>query len=200
VIIGKTGLLVMDLQRDFGDDDGAFVRNGFSNHSIKKIVPRVAKVMTACRGARIPIIATRLTILTDLDGRPMGADHILKMRPFLNDGGFRAGTDGHELLRELPEPDYLVDKWGYSAMYQSILEKVLDALGVRHLVLCGISTYGVIESTARDATARNHQVTTLLDCVAGYDRALHNASLKNLASLGALISGAEFIGDIPLGS
>lgn len=189
----RTVLMVMDMQRDFCDADGAYARHGFDVSPVEPLVPRIARVMGACRARRIPILATQLTILTDLDGRAMGLGHLRELRPWMVDEGFRAGTRGHELIDGLPAPDYPVRKWGYSAMYQTELEKILSSLGVETLVFTGIATNGVVEGTARDAIMRGWHVITLSDCVASFSQKLHDASLVNLANIGTVTTSEEFL-------
>jgi ureidoacrylate peracid hydrolase len=191
-----TALMVMDMQRDFCDRDGVFARNGFSPEAIEKIIPAVARVMQVCKTSRIPIVATKLTVLEDMDGRGMGLGHLNELRPFLKTTGFREGSPGQQVIPQLPRPDYEVRKWGYSAMYLTELEKVLRSLQVKHLVFMGIATNGVVEGTARDAVAREFDITTLRDCVAGYNQELHEASLKNLANIGRVITSADFLAEI----
>lgn len=191
--MGHTVLMVMDMQRDFCSRDGVFARNGFSVEAIEAIVPRIVRVMEACHRHRVPIIASKLTVLTDLDGKAMGLGHLAQLRPFLAKEGFRVGTPGHELLPELPRPDYEFKKWGYSAMYQTECEKLLRALNAETCVFTGIATNGVVEGTARDASMREYPVVTLSDCVAGYRQDLHEASLKNLGNIGRVITSEEFV-------
>lgn len=190
----STVLMVMDMQRDFCDRDGVFARHGFDVTSIERVIPSIARVMQACKARRIPVVATKLTILTDLDGKGMGLGHLRDLRPFLVDEGFRAGTPGHEIIPQLPRPDYEVRKWGYSAMYQTELEKVVSSLGAETLVFTGIATNGVVEGTARDAVARNFHIITLADCVTGYNQKLHEASLLNLGNIGRVMPSSEFLG------
>lgn len=189
----RTVLMVMDMQRDFCDRKGVFARNGFRVDAIEAIVPRIRRVMRECRRRRIPIVASKLTVLTDLDGKAMGLGHLAHLRPFLAGEGFRGGTPGHAIIPQLPRPDYEFRKWGYSAMYQTELEKLLRALQAETVVFTGIATNGVVEGTARDASMREYEVVTLSDCVAGYNPALHEASLKNLANIGTVMTSEEFL-------
>jgi nicotinamidase-related amidase len=191
--MGRTVLMVMDMQRDFCSRDGVFARNGFPVDGIEKIVPGIVRVMQECKRRRIPIVASKLTVLQDLDGQAMGLGHLATLRPFLAQGGFRVGSPGHELIPELPKPDYEFRKWGYSAMYQTELEKLLRALGTETCVFTGIATNGVVEGTARDASMREYHVITLSDCVAGYNPALHEASLKNLGNIGKVMTSEAWL-------
>lgn len=189
-------LMVMDMQRDFCSRDGIFARNGFKVDAIEAIVPRIGVVMEECKQRRIPIIASKLTVLTDLDGNAMGLGHLAHLRPFLATEGFRDGSPGHALIPELPRPDYEFRKWGYSAMYQTELEKLLRALRADTVVFTGIATNGVVEGTARDVSMREYEVVTLSDCVAGYNQQLHDASLKNLANIGTVRTSREFLASL----
>ena len=190
-------LMVMDMQNDFCSRDGVFARNGFSVEAIEAIVPRIKPVMEACLEARIPIVATRLTILEDLDGKAMGLGHLRTLRPFLAEEGFRADSWGHDNIPDLPKPNYVVRKWGYSALYQTELAKVLTSLGGNTLVFAGIATNGVVEGTARDANMRGFEIVTLSDCVAGYNQKLHEASLLNLANIGKVVPSTELLAAMP---
>jgi nicotinamidase-related amidase len=191
-----TVLMVMDMQRDFCNRDGVFARNGFDVSPIEAIVPAIARVMQACQARRVPTVATKLTVLTDLDGQPMTLGHLNQLRPFLRTEGFREASPGQAIIPQLPRPDYEVRKWGHSAMYLTELEKVIRSLRARDLVFVGIATNGVVEATARDAVAREFHVTTLRDCVTGYSRELHEASLKNLAFLGRMLTSDEFLAEL----
>ncbi|MCS7002018.1 MAG: cysteine hydrolase [Dehalococcoidia bacterium] len=192
----STVLMVMDMQRDFCDDDGVYARHGFDVSPARRIVPTIRRVMIACRAAGLPIVATQLTVLTRPTGEAMGLGHLRHLRPFFVQEGFRVGTPGHDLIPDLPAPDYAVRKWGYSAMYQTELEKILTSLGARTLIFTGIATNGVVEGAARDAIMRDWRVVTLRDAVAGFNQALHEASLLNLANIGTVITADEFLADL----
>lgn len=193
----RTILMVMDMQRDFCDSDGAYARHGFDVTPAQPLVPRITKVMEAFRARRWPIVATQLTILTDLDGNAIGLGHLRELRPWMVTEGFRPGEKGHNLITALPKPDYAVRKWDYSAMFQTELEKLLTALGTERLIFTGIATNGVVEGTARDAIMRGWHVVTLSDCVAGFNQKLHEASLVNLANIGKVITSGEFLASLP---
>jgi len=196
VSMERPGLMVMDMQNDFCRHDGVFAQHGFGVEPIERIIPNIKKVMEVCKRLRVPIIASKLTILTDLSGKAMGLGHLRTLRPFLAEGGFRFGTLGHEIIEELPRPDYEVRKWGYSAMYQTEMEKVLEALQLKTVIFTGIATNGVVEGTARDAAIRDYHVVTLSDCVAGFNKKLHEASLLNLGNIGTVTTSEEALAQL----
>jgi nicotinamidase-related amidase len=158
--------------------------------------PPIAKVMTECRRRKIPTVATKLTVLTDLDGTAIGLGQLARLRPFFVQDGFRDGTPGQAVIPQLPRPDHEVRKWSFSAMHQTDLEKFLHALRADRLVFTGISTNGAVEGTARDALMRDYQIVTLSDCVTGYDEPLREAALKSLAYMGTVMTSDQFLREL----
>ncbi len=60
-----------------------------------------------------------------------------------------------------------------SAFSGSDLEVILRAYGIKHLVLTGIVTSGVVLSTLREAADKDYRVTVLSDCCADQDEEVH---------------------------
>jgi nicotinamidase-related amidase len=71
------------------------------------------------------------------------------------------------------EGDILVIKKRVSAFTGSDLEVVLRSLGIKHLVLTGIATSGVVLSTLREAADKDYTLTVLSDCCADRDEEIH---------------------------
>ena len=71
-------------------------------------------------------------------------------------------------IAPLPD-DIIVTKKRVSAFTGSDLEVVLRSQGIRHLVLTGIATSGVVLSTLREAADKDYQITVLQDCCADRD-------------------------------
>jgi len=69
--------------------------------------------------------------------------------------------------------DIIVTKKRVSAFTGSDLEVVLRSQGIRHLVLTGIATSGVVLSTLREAADKDYQITVLQDCCADRDEEVH---------------------------
>jgi nicotinamidase-related amidase len=60
-----------------------------------------------------------------------------------------------------------------SAFTGSDLEVMLRSFEIKHLVLCGISTSGVVLSTVREAADKDYRITVLSDCCADRDEEVH---------------------------
>jgi nicotinamidase-related amidase len=80
-----------------------------------------------------------------------------------------------------PKPgDFVVTKRRVSAFAGSDLEVLLRGLGVRHLVLTGISTSGVVLSTLREAADKDFRLTVLSDGCADMDAEVHQVLLSKV--------------------
>lgn len=188
----QLALMVMDMQVDFCSPDGVFGRHGFDTRGAFELVPRIAQLMGVCRSHSIPIVATLHTVRTGQDGRAVGVN-VAASRQFLATEGFRDGSPGQALVPELPTVDYVVKKWGPSTMYQTDVERVLRWVGATTIVFVGVATSGAVEATARQAVARGFGVVVVEDCVAAYEKELHEAALRLLRSFAEVCSAKELI-------
>src|SRR5215472_5058191 len=87
-----TALIIELMQNDACHPDGAYARNGVSPSPIQAMLPALVRTAETCRARGIAVIATKLTILTDLAGRAVGAGPITAVRPFLLQEGLRDGS------------------------------------------------------------------------------------------------------------
>ena len=90
--------------------------------------------------------------------------------------GAMPGLDGevsvHDSVR--PEPgEVVITKKRVSAFAGSDLEVVLRGGNIRHLVLTGVATSGVVLSTLREAADKDFKLTVLSDACADRDPEVH---------------------------
>jgi nicotinamidase-related amidase len=78
------------------------------------------------------------------------------------------------------EGEVVITKRRVSAFTGSDLEVVLRSGDVQHLVLCGISTSGVVLSTLREAADRDYRLTVLSDLCADPDPEVHRLLLEKV--------------------
>lgn len=187
-----TALIIEGMQNDTCHEDGAYNKHGLKAEASKKIIANIAKVIDFCKNLQIPTLATKLTVLKDLNKQAIGLGSFKNLRPFLEKEGFRENTWGHNLIEKLPKVDYSIRKWNLSSFFQTELEKYLQALKCEEIVIVGFTTNGPVETLAREAWGRNYKITTLTDCVASYSDELHRASLTNLGSFGKIITSSEW--------
>jgi nicotinamidase-related amidase len=71
------------------------------------------------------------------------------------------------------ENDLIVVKRRVSAFTGSDLEVILRGQNIKHIVLTGIATSGVVLSTIREASDKDYQITVLADACADGDEEVH---------------------------
>ncbi len=85
----------------------------------------------------------------------------------------------------------IVTKRRISAFTGSDLEVILRAQNIRHLVLTGISTSGVVLSTLREAADKDYRLTVISDCCADREEEVHRALLQQVFPRQADVIGLE---------
>lgn len=185
---GGVALLVIDMQHDFVDEDGAVPCVG-----ARRIIPVIRELVQAARQADVPVIytqevhrATRIDFGRELDGAE--TTHCL------------LGTRGVEIVPELaPQPgDVLIRKPRYSAFLGTDLPFVLSGLGIHPgdtLIVTGVATDVCVHYTCADAHQYDYRVRVVRDAVAGTSLEAHHAALRAIDYLqrGSLIEAHQLV-------
>ncbi|MDB4983972.1 MAG: cysteine hydrolase [Patescibacteria group bacterium] len=87
--------------------------------------------------------------------------------------------------------DIIIEKRRVSAFSGSDLEVILRAQGIKHLILSGISTSGVVLSTTREAADKDYKITILSDCCADSDKEVHEVLLEKVLNRQAEVVRVE---------
>ncbi|HXP90955.1 MAG TPA: isochorismatase family cysteine hydrolase [Fibrobacteria bacterium] len=156
--IGNTALLVMDVQ------PGIVQR-------LPEPDAYVAKVRAAVEVARERGVPVFFVVVGFRSGFP---EINPRNKSF---GAMQAAPPLHMVdPRPVIEPvpgEVVVTKRRVSAFTGSDLEVLLRSRDIRHLVLAGVSTSGVVLSTTREAADKDFQITILSDLCADFDPEVH---------------------------
>lgn len=210
---GKTAVIVVDMQNDFGAKGGMFDRAGIDISGIRKAIDPTAKVLVSARESGIKIIYLKMGYLPDLSdlGAADSVNRVRHMR--LRVGETIRTPDGKEsriLIRDtwntdiVPElkpetGDEIIYKTRFSGFYKTDLDSRLKKMEIRHLIFTGCTTSICVESTVRDAMFRDYLCVLLADCMNepigfGLPRSNHDASLLAVeVLLGWVSSSDQFI-------
>lgn len=103
------------------------------------------------------------------------------------------GLEFHELCQPLPgEP--VVGKFPVGAFANSNLDQELSRRGISDLILAGVATHMVVESTTRQATDLGYSVLVASDACTAGSKEQHTASLANQATFADILTAQETIG------
>lgn len=116
----------------------------------------------------------------------------------LKDGTLKFDTEETAKVHPSVEPqtgEVIVIKKRVSAFTGSDLEIILRSSGIRHLILTGIATGGVVLSTLREAADKDYEITVLSDCCADRDEEVHRVlTTKIFPRQAEVISSSEWHG------
>ena len=179
-----TALIVVDMQCDFIEPDGAFGRMGIDLTMYAAARPRLAALLAAARASGTMIVHLQNTALpARMSDSPSYIRFNMRMHMAARRDGpplqyTVPGTPGHDFANEFaPLPgELVVRKYRSSGFWGTNLDLMLRSNGIRSLVVGGCTTEGCVESTARDAMFNDYYVVIAEDCVASDDRAQHEAS------------------------
>jgi nicotinamidase-related amidase len=114
-------------------------------------------------------------------------------------GGLMRGSWGAEVIDQLKPlaEDVIIYNYSSSAFAYTELDLILRNKGITDLVLTGLVTNWVVESTARDAANRGYNIYVLSDCCEGVNEEMHKWSLANiLSAIGSVIDSRSYIASL----
>ncbi|MDX6739642.1 isochorismatase family cysteine hydrolase [Actinocorallia sp. A-T 12471] len=194
---GRTALLMLDYQTALCEC-GEHMRMPPLVEQVERrgVLAAAEKTLAAARDAGLYVVHVRLAFDPSYElrtNRSARFDVYPRERAMLRDA---PGARIVSALAPLPhEP--VVDKGGVGAFVGTPLLEMLLGAGVRHVVLGGVATNLVVESTARHAVDSGLAVTVLEDLCASFDPALHDVAVtKILPMFAAVRASAEFIAEL----
>lgn len=152
-----------------------------------RLIAAAGRLLAGARARGWPIIHVRMAF------RPDYADLARNTPIFRKTAEIGAVRDGHwgsEFFAELAPLDspreFAFKHNRISAFYGTELEALLRLLDAKQLVIAGIATHSVVESTVRDAADRGYEVAVAADACAAADTAHDNAlaSMRLIAEVG----------------
>jgi nicotinamidase-related amidase len=142
------------------------------NSNLLKVAPRlgqnIANLKVRCKKVGIPSIYANDNRDRWRSDFPAVLSHCMK-----------PDAPGRELVKRLvpDESDYLVLKPKHSAFYATPLETLLSYLGVKTIILVGLTTNACVLMTAGEAYIRDLNLYVPPDCVAALDPKSHRNAL-----------------------
>jgi nicotinamidase-related amidase len=182
--MGRTALLVIDMQNDIGHPDGrAFIPDAAHKAGV------MGAILDAFRDAREPVIHVVRSY------RPDTWDvERFRVPAFQADRGFVVeNTWGQRpvdrLIPEAGEP--VVVKQRFSAFAFTELDLLLRRAGVTKIVVVGVNLPNCPRATMYDAVGLDYDVVAVADALATTSDETHRANLQDLAAIGVRIANAE---------
>ena len=186
----KPILLVMDMMNDLVHPDGANAKTYVARATERNLYANTVRAIAAARAAGAPVGYVRVGFSADYRECPPNSPIFSKAR---ENGLFKLGTWGTEVFADFaPQPgDFDIVKHRVSPFYGTSLEPILRAHGIGRLVLCGVSTNGVVQGGAREGHDRDYAITIIEDCCCGATDEEHQFALAGLRRYAEITTAAE---------
>ena len=199
LVMDRTALLVIDMQNDFLHPDGGCPQlldlAPETLAAVRGIIPPVSRLLDWARKLGIAVVYTREASAPDL------SDLSASKRCRYENAGYPVGTPGRmgrllvrgepgcAIIAELaPQAgDQQWDKPAQSAFVGTNLEESLQAQGVTHLLLSGVTTQCCVLATYRHAADLGFFPLLIEDCCAAFDPSEHAAAVAVLTSEGGAV-------------
>lgn len=188
-----SALLVIDMQYHDASPDRGFnlaldkldpgCMDYFNHRNENLVLPAIARLLVFARGCGMKVIYLTLGShqrdLRDVPERLRRWIRQLEAESGVPDI-FWAGNPAFAIRREIePLPgETIINKTTFGAFNSTDIERVLRRLGVRSLIISGISTNCCVETTARDAADRGFGCVIVDEATADYDEGAHEAALR----------------------
>lgn len=163
-------LVLIDLQKE----------SNFGLFNLDRVISNSQKLIAACREQGIPIIYTRQ--INRMDGIGLS-----KGEPLKADGTplyYADHTDQIEIIDDLKphEGDIVIDKYRWSAFYETSLDVMLKSFGAEEVIMGGVVTDGCLMTSVFDAYFRDYEVHLVSDMVTASNRGAHQSAMLTLAN------------------
>ncbi|MET0179997.1 MAG: isochorismatase family cysteine hydrolase [Novosphingobium sp.] len=184
--------LVMDMMNDLVAADGFNAGTYGVQVSKRNVLANTAAAIADARAAGVRIGYVRVGFSPDYRECPPASPIFSGARA---NGIFQLGTPGTEVHPALApqDGDFDIVKHRVSPFYGTALEPILRANAIERVIMCGVSTNGVVHSGARDAHDRDYECIILEDCCAGVTPDEHAHALACLGRYARITTSRAFI-------
>ena len=198
-----TALVIIDMQRDFIEPGGfgALLRNDVS--LLKPAIEPTRRVLDVFRSKHLKVLHTREGHRPDMSDCPPAKKKRGNLKTGIGDPGpmgrvLIRGEPGHDIIKELtPLPsEPIIDKPGKGAFFATDLDLILKNLGIKSLIVTGVTTEVCVQTTTREANDRGYECLVLEDCVASYFPKFQQAALEMIKAQGAIVGWVSTSGEL----
>lgn len=190
----RTGLVIIDMQRDFIEPGGFGASLGNDVSRLQAIVPTVKTLIEGFRRAGLAVIHTRECHRPDLSDLPPAKRDRGNPALRIGDPGpmgriLVAGEPGAEIVSELaPLPgEAVIDKPGKGAFYRTGFGDFLKNNGLHFLVFAGVTTEVCVQTTMREANDRGYDCLLATDATESYFPEFRDAAIDMIRAQGAIV-------------
>ena len=188
-------VLALHYQNDVVHSNG-LLKVGFSENDPRResVLQAAAELLRQARSLAWPVIHVRIAFRQDYADL---ATNIPAMKRVAELGAVRDGDWGANFYEDLVplknQNEFLITHTKIGAFHGTSLLGLLRILGVMKLIVAGVATHSVVESTVREAADHGFEVLVASDACSSAQLDLHYASLTSMNMIATVTSVSEAI-------
>ncbi len=163
------------------------IRLGVAEHSAERtaVIAAAKRLLAAARDHGVAVISVRIAFRPDYAEVKTNAEIWRRVvaNTVMAEGSW--GAEFYDGLGPIPG-EAVVTHTRNNAFYASPLETIVERLAPKSLVIAGIATNFVVESTARHASDVGYDTVVVADACSAASVDAHHASLASLAMLATI--------------
>lgn len=161
----QTALLLIDLQKE----------SKYDLINLENVISNCRELISHAREINIPIIYTRQINREDCIGLSYREPLDAQRQPVF----YNSSTADIEVIDEIKPHanDIIIDKYRWSAFFETSLDLMLKSLEVKNLIIGGLVTDGCLMTTVFDAYFRNYQINLVKDICSTSSTGAHMSSI-----------------------
>ncbi|PZU22539.1 MAG: isochorismatase [Chryseobacterium sp.] len=177
----NTALLVMDMQMG--------ILGNFPDEKME-VIQKAAEAIACARQKNMPVLFVRLGFQKGFPEIGPSNKLFWEMKNSVDDSILPQFMKLHPGLG-VQEGDMIINKKRVNAFSGNELEMILQAKNIRHLVLSGVATSGIVLSTFCVAFDKDYQLTVLSDACADRNEDVHQMLMNNVFAGRANVNTVE---------
>lgn len=195
--MGRAALLILDVQNELVDPAGKVGSEGFARVVAERaLIPKIRAVLHAFRERALPVAFVNVGFREDYADAISRSARLARLKTKKAIVAGTWATEFPEAIRPLPS-EIVYTKRAVNPFFNTALESWLHRNGVDTVVLCGVYTHMVVDSTARHADDAGFHVKVLEDCCASPDPELHRIECEKILPLfGEVTASAAFLAEL----
>ena len=189
----KCALVMIDWQKDFLDVGGFGHALGNNVAPLQAALQPAAAVLQAARATKMTIVHTLEAHAPDLsDCPPCKKARCPAIGTTLDASRGRvlvAGEPGNAIVEPVAPiaGEIIVHKPGKGAFWSTNLQKELQARGITHLIVTGVTTEVCVQTTVREANDRGYDCLVVSDATESYFPHFKAATLEMIVAQGGIV-------------
>ncbi|WP_020008165.1 cysteine hydrolase family protein [Salinicoccus albus] len=166
----NTALVLIDLQKE----------SNFGITGMDQVISNTKQLANGFRELDIPVIYTRQINRSDGVALSLG-------EPLKSDGTpcyYNSNEENAEIIDDIQpkDGDIIIDKYRWSAFYETNLDLILRNMGIEHVIIGGVVTDGCLLTSVFDAYFRDYNIHLVRDICAASNQGSHMSALMMIAN------------------